>query len=108
MAYTIDDLYPKDGVDAAINRVEKRAAEMRKVRLRKRINASLKPCPFCGDRARIEEMERTNGYTRYTVKFVQCTKCHSKTGEQICNGYYNAYCSDEEISELWNQRVKED
>ena len=97
MAYTINDLYPKDGVDTAISRVEKRAAEIRKQKLRERINASLKPCPFCGNRVRIEERERPDGYTSYIVKFVQCTKCHCKTDERICDGYYNQYCSDEEI-----------
>lgn len=108
MAYTIDDLYPKDGADVAINRIEKHAAEIRKVRLRERINDSLKPCPFCGSIARIEERKLPDGYVSFMVKFVQCTECRSKTDERICDGYYNQYCSDEEIAELWNRRVKED
>ena len=96
----------KDGIDAAISGAEKCAAEIRKVRLRERINASLKPCPFCGSRARIEERKLLDGYVRYMVKFVQCTECHSKTETRICDGYYNQHCSDEEITELWNRRVK--
>lgn len=73
---------------------------------RKLLNAELKPCPFCGSRARIEERSKPDGYCHYTVKFVQCTQCHAKTEERICDGYYGQWCTDEEIAELWNGRVE--
>lgn len=107
LIHTYDDEFCPDGVDSAVIRIEKRAAEKRKQRLRIRINNSLKSCPFCGGRARIEERERIDGPMHYTVKFVQCTSCHCKTDEQISDGYYGKYCSDEEIANIWNQR-KED
>ena len=73
---------------------------------RKQLNEELKPCPFCGSRARIEERSKPDGYHHYTVKFIQCTKCHAKTEERICDGYYGKYCTDEEIADLWNRRVE--
>ena len=92
----LDEMEP-GRVDRRNRRVEERAT-------RKKLNATLKPCPFCGGRARIEEREKPDGYCHYTVKFIQCTECHSKTEERICDGYYGEYCSDEEIVELWNRR----
>ena len=73
---------------------------------RKQLNEELKPCPFCGSRARIEERSKLDGYCHYTVKFVQCTQCHAKAEERICDGYYGEYCTDEEIAELWNRRIE--
>ncbi len=73
---------------------------------RKQLNEKLKLCPFCGSRARIEERSKPDGYRHYTVKFIQCTKCHAKTEERICDGYYGEHCTDEEIAELWNRRVE--
>ena len=81
-----------------------RAEEKRKKKLRERLNSQLKPCPFCGGRARIEERQEPDGYCHYTVKFVQCTECHSKTEERISDEYYGEYCGDKEIAELWNRR----
>lgn len=71
-----------------------------------RLNNTLKPCPFCGGKARIYDATRPDGYCNYTVKFVQCTQCHAKTEERTCDRYYGDYCTDEEITELWNRRAE--
>lgn len=70
-----------------------------------RLDYLLKPCPFCGGgKARIYEATRPDGHCSYRVKFVQCTECYAKTEEKTCDGYYEEYCTDEEIAELWNRR----
>lgn len=69
-----------------------------------RLDSLLKPCPFCGGKARISDAIRPDGHCSYRVKFVQCTECHAKTEEKTCDGYYEEYCTDEEIAELWNRR----
>lgn len=106
-----DDMIPEpfdtiegEIIDRRNRRIEERAKETHEKRVRERLNSQLKPCPFCGGRARIEERVEPDGYCSYTVKFVQCTKCHSKTEERICDGYYGGHCSDEEIAERWNRR----
>lgn len=98
-----DQMVP-DRVDRRNRRIEERAEEKRKKKHREKLNATLKPCPFCGSRARIEEREKPDGYCHYTVKFVQCTYCHAKTEERINGGYYGMYCKDEEIADIWNTR----
>lgn len=85
------------------SREKYRAEERQKEKLRKKINSQLKPCPFCGGRARIEEREKYDGCS-YEVLFVQCAECHARTEEKICDGYYGQYCSDEEVAGLWNRR----
>ena len=46
-----------------------------------RLDSLLKPCPFCGGKARIYDATRPDGY-------------------------YGEYCTDEEIADLWNRRVE--
>lgn len=64
----------------------------------------LKPCPFCGGEATIKEGKRNDANVTYKTKYVQCVGCGTKTQEKISDGYYGLYCTDEEISELWNTR----
>lgn len=69
-------------------------------------NIVLKPCPFCGGDAIIDTATRPDGGCHYTVKYVKCQRCGAKTKEKICNGYYGEDCSDKEIAELWNRRMR--
>lgn len=46
------------------------------------LESLLKPCPFCGGKARIYDATRHDGYCSYRVKFVQCIECHAKTEEK--------------------------
>ena len=71
-----------------------------------RLDSLLKPCPFCGGKARIYDATRLDGYCSYAVKFVRCIECHAKTEERACDGHYGEHCTDEEIAELWNRRVE--
>ena len=64
----------------------------------------LKPCPFCGDEARIKDGMRTDGNIIYKTKCVQCVGCGAKTQEKISCGYYSLHFTDEEAIEAWNRR----
>lgn len=52
--------------------------------------AELKPCPFCGGRAKL------NGFTRF---WVQCEQCEANT---------RMHWSMDGAEELWNNRVGDD
>lgn len=68
----------------------------------------LKHCPFCGSYdVTIKTKELPDGNCHYEVKYIACTNCGARTIELICDGYYNQYCTDEEIAVLWNRRVTE-
>ena len=91
---------------------EKRAAEIRKQRTRERLNEQLKPCPFCGGKAHIRNVTENDGRVYYETVCVLCEDCGAQSIRKISDGYYgsycsDSYCSDEEIAELWNRRVKE-
>ena len=66
--------------------------------------SELKRCPFCGGEAEIVDEKRYCGNEGYSVKFVKCRECDVCTKERISDGYFNEYCTDEEIAELWNTR----
>lgn len=66
---------------------------------------ALKPCPFCGGEAEIRNDTRQDGNHYYSVIYVECSKCGARTLEKISDGYFDEYCSNEEIAELWNARV---
>ena len=68
------------------------------------MNKELKNCPFCGGEAVIKENTRWDAHVSYKTKCVKCMKCGAKTQEKTSNGYYGEYCTDEEISKLWNTR----
>ena len=90
-----------------IQDVEKRATEIRKRRTRERLNGQLKPCPFCGGKAHIRNVRENDGHVSYETVCVLCEDCGAQSIRKISDGYYGSYCSDEEIVELWNRRVKE-
>lgn len=93
----------------AAQKVEQHATKIRKERTRERLNSGLLPCPFCGGKAEIRnETVRDTPSDCYEVVFVTCLGCGASTERKISNGYYEMYCSDEEIAEFWNRRVKED
>ena len=87
--------------------VEKRVAELRKQRTRERLNGQLKPCPFCGGKAHIRNVRETDDRVSYETVCVLCEDCGARSIRKISDGYYGLYCSDEEMAELWNRRVKE-
>ena len=87
--------------------IEKKVAELRKQRNRKRINEQLKPCPFCGGKAHIRNVTENDAHVHYETVCVLCEDCGAQSIRKISNGYYGKQCSDEEIAELWNRRVKE-
>ena len=88
-----------------IQDIEKKVAEIRKQRSRDRLNELLKPCPFCGGKGRIRDITESDGRLSYKVLCVSCENCGAQTVQRISDGYYDCYCSDEEIANLWNQRV---
>ena len=90
-----------------IQDVEKKATEIRKRRTRERLNGQLKPCPFCGGKAHIRNVTETDGRISYETVCVLCEDCGAQSIRKISDGYYDKHCSDEEIAELWNHRVKE-
>ena len=87
--------------------VEKKIAEIRKRRKRERINEQLKPCPFCGGKAHIRNVTETDRRISYETVCVLREDCGAQSIRKISDGYYGKHCSDEEIAELWNHRVKE-
>ena len=58
---------------------------------------NLKPCPFCGGKAAVHELEtRTSSIGGY---YVICTKCLTSS---------NNYSTPEIAAERWNRRVKDE
>ena len=41
------------------------------------------------------------------MKNVICDKCRARTIEKISDGYYDEYCTDDEIAKLWNRRTED-
>lgn len=64
----------------------------------------LKKCPFCGGEAFFAKAKQRDGNVMYETISVICSECGCKTEEKICDGYYDCYCTDEEIAEIWNIR----
>ena len=85
--------------------VEEKVAEIRKQRNRERLNGQLKPCPFCGGKAHIRNVTEMDQPCHYETVCVTCEDCGAQSIQRISDGYYDEYCSDEEIAELWNRRV---
>lgn len=58
----------------------------------------LKPCPFCGGKAELENSMREN------CSRIKCTKCRVKT-EAFIKSF--KYSSDQLAAEAWNRRVND-
>lgn len=52
----MSDQMAPDRVDRRNRRIEERAEEKRKKKHREKLNATLKPCPFCGSRAQLRNV----------------------------------------------------
>ena len=88
-----------------ISDVDAKVTQIRKQRNRERINEQLKPCPFCGGKAHIRNVTENDRHVYYETVCVLCEDCGAQSIRKISDGYYDSYCSDEEIAELWNRRV---
>lgn len=60
--------------------------------------SELKPCPFCGEEAKL--LDKTNYYETggYTYYFVRCNNCGAENGWNM---------QLEKAIEAWNRRVEE-
>lgn len=58
----------------------------------------LKPCPFCGGKAKLVTKNHVGGMISV---YATCKNCFSKTKEMIAAA---DYCANDEITKIWNQR----
>ena len=61
----------------------------------------LKPCPFCGGKAKLEHMINISNIA--SMSFIECSKCHARSGSFEVSAKYSA---DMEAINSWNARVK--
>lgn len=64
----------------------------------------LKPCPFCGGKARIFHKILKNGH-HPPISYIECSNCRNRT---ISFPIRPDVASDELAVEAWNRRVKND
>ena len=64
------------------------------------MNEELKPCPFCGSKARFVKVSDTMGSMKLTAWKVQCSKCW-------CSPYpNNAHGDKHVVAQQWNTRAE--
>jgi hypothetical protein len=71
------------------------------------LTESLKPCPFCGDKARIEERQDESLFSHDIVTWywVQCS--NTKNVDTDCPAYDGSGSEvKEEVVEAWNRRAE--
>ena len=61
------------------------------------MNKELKPCPFCGGKAKLEHDVH--------YSYVRCMECHARTNYI---GIASYHCSDDRAIEFWNHRAGEE
>lgn len=71
----------------------------------------LKPCPFCGGKAYLEDNHRAFIKSETTkVAFVRCTVCNARSGRVELSDYGKTSHSGEankKVIEAWNRRATE-
>lgn len=74
----------------------------------------LKPCPFCGGKAKLKCDPENWGYSAERNK-IECSKCNSSTdwynwkiGDGITHADYSLERSEEEAIEAWNRRAPQE
>lgn len=73
----------------------------------KRSEIKLKPCPFCGDKATIDDREKTSAFSEpYIEVCVQCTNCGASI-KRIVYGIVSKKDLCETVIEAWNRRAKQ-
>lgn len=63
------------------------------------MSAELKPCPFCGGKARIRHITSAGGIETHSM--VECSSCHIKTD------YYVYQYGEHNVIKVWNRRTNE-
>lgn len=59
----------------------------------------LKPCPFCGGKARIMHLTSASGIETHSM--VECRSCHIKTD------YYVYEFGERNVIKVWNRRIND-
>ena len=60
--------------------------------------AELKPCPFCGGKAKMRRFASGRMFNRIPVFFVECCVCRSKTSVEL---------DTKTAEEAWNRRTED-
>ena len=67
----------------------------------------IKPCPFCGGKAKLHNEKMSDGQCSYKAYYIECYNCHIKTPAIANDGYHGVRCSEEDIKKIWNRRAPE-
>ena len=65
----------------------------------------LKPCPFCGSEAVLDDTIDCFGQVNITGHYVECTKCMASSQVFHEYGRTKEYCINRAV-EFWNRRVE--
>ena len=76
--------------------------------IQKMLDEQLKPCPFCGGKARIELRSKTFLQKRQVkCSYVKCTQCHVHSGKIELAKFDKSGDAWREVVNNWNTRVEE-